>query len=218
MIGYQYDENFRLLGPVPLAPNPRGGFLVPALCTTVEPPTGYGVEEMPAFNEASQSWELVKSYYQLELEATYQEAVSPKGNPLYELDLNGDWVERDAAIVQAEDDVRILQDAYDSQLIILKQSMDATILEKAKEITKGSSLPSVQSFLQAYQLRVNAPEEYVSEGLIVRWAIDGYSVGDALDDVTKIEDYYKKVLIYLDKFREQTIGEYITAKNALPQP
>lgn len=219
-IGYMYDDTFRLIGPVPLASNPKryGEYLVPSNCTTIEPPTGYGEELTPAFNRGTGQWDLVKSYYALEMEDTYREAVSPTGAPLYEQDIEGNWILRDAAIVQAEDDANNAAANYDLELQNLKVSMDEAILNKAMEITKGTSLPSVQSFLSAYQLRALKPSEYVSEGLIVRWAIDTYALGDALDTDLKIEDYYSKILIYMDKFREEKIGEYLAAKAALPTP
>jgi len=220
MIGYQYSDDYRLIGPVPLASNPRkyGEYLVPANCTTIAPPSDYGQELEPAFNEATQEWELIKSVYQLNLEESYKESVSPTGSPLYEQNIDGDWVERDPAIVQAEDDQKNLEQNYANEVNRLKKLMDETIVEKAEEITKGTSIASVQAFLNAFQLRANAPSEYVNEGLIVRWAIDTYQLGDPLDTVEKIQTYYTKVLVYMDKFREAEITKYITAVSALPTP
>ena len=100
-IGYIYDDTFRLLGPTNLAPNPKryGEYLLPANCTTVEPPSGYDVTKVPSFNQDTNEWVLVKSYYQLQLEDTYAEAVTDLGTNLYEQDIEGNWIERAEQIV-----------------------------------------------------------------------------------------------------------------------
>lgn len=219
-IAYGYDNTFRLTGPIPMQKDPleAGRFLVPSNATTIEPPTGYDASQTPAFNPDTQQWSLVKSYYQLDLEASYSEICTAWGTALYEQDIDGNWSERDPAEVQAEDDAKIAQNDYEQSIKELKDNMDANIINKSAEITKGTSIESIQAFIQAYQLRANNPAEYVNDGLIVRWAIDIYALNDALDTEQKITEYYNKVLIYLDKFREQEIANYINAVAALSPP
>lgn len=97
----------------------------------------------------------------------------------------------------------------------LKETMDSNIMAKAMEISKGTTAESVQAFFQAFQIRASNPAEYTSEGLIVRYAITGYALNDALDTEAKITDYYNKILIEMDKYREAEISNYIAALAAL---
>jgi hypothetical protein len=62
---------------------------------------------------------------------------------------------------------------------------------------------------------MNNPAEYVNDGLKVFYPIDTYNLYDSLDTEAKITDYYKKVVIFLDKFREAEIANYLTQKAAL---
>lgn len=91
-----------------------------------------------------------------------------------------------------------------------KNNMDLNIFNKAKEISKGTSMESVQSFFQAFQIRAANPASYINSGLVVRYAIEGFELGDALDTEVKIVNYYNGILILMDKFRESEIANYIS--------
>ena len=169
-IGYMYDETFRLLGSIPLAPNPlqAGEYLTPARCTQVVPPTGYDASQVPIFNQDAQQWSLGKSHYQLGLEASYVEAVTGYGTALYEQNIEGNWSQRDPAEVAAEDAAKEAQQNYDLEIQNLKINMDTNIINKSAEITKGTSVESIQAFIQAYQLRANNASEYITQSQIRR--------------------------------------------------
>jgi hypothetical protein len=219
MIGYLYNNNFELSGSVVLRPNPLepNKYLTPANCTTVAPPN-YNQEQIPVFNVESQDWELGKSAYWYELQKMYSEAVTTHGVPLYEQDAQGQWVERSSSEVQLEISNKQAVIDYERAVEQAKKLMDDKILEKAKEVTKGTSVESVQAFTSAYQVRVNNAIDYVGEGLIVRYALEGYVLGEALDTEVKIRDYYNKLLVYLDKFREAEINKYIQTVSSLTNP
>lgn len=95
-----------------------------------------------------------------------------------------------------------------------KETMDANIRAKAASITKASSSESAQAFFQAFQIRASNPASYVNEGLIVRYAITGFNIDEALNTEQKITDYYNGLLIEMDKYREQEIVNYISILNS----
>lgn len=221
MLGYFYDsKNYRFSGVAVLQRNPKrkDEFLLAPNCTLIEPPQNYGPLEHPIFNADLQAWELGLSDYALELEAQKEHTVTSWGTPLYEKDINGNWIERDFSLVEAEDAAKEAAFNYENSLRDLKSVMDSAIIEKGMEITKGTSIESVQAFAQAFQLRASKASQYVNAGLKVYYPIDGYNLLDALDTEAKIADYYSKILIELDLFRETKIAEYIAAKALLTPP
>lgn len=219
-IGYFYDDNFRLAGTMPLQPNPKKPleFLVPSNCTTVEPPTGYTALEVPQFNQDANEWALIKSPYFYELQEVYSEARTVFGVPLYEQDSEGVWIERNQAEVDAEVAAFQAQADYDKAVSDAKELMDQNIINKALEITSASSLESAQAFMSAYQVRAFNPAGYVAAGLIVRYELAGYTLGQALDTEALIKSYYTDILVYIDLFREAEINNYISTIGALTPP
>ena len=121
--------------------------------------------------------------------------------------VDGEYVEHDATEVAVQ--------TLGARKHLLKLIMNGSIISKGQEMTGGNTKESIQAFVSAYQLRANNASEYVAEGLTVGYAVTGYTVGDALDTDIKINEYYTKVLIEMDKFRNAEIVIYLTAKAAL---
>lgn len=219
MIGYFYEpQTYRFTGVSTLQRNPKRKetFLVPPNCTLVKPPEDYTPLQHPIFNADTNTWYLGKSQYALSLDTQKEFAETAFGTPLYEKNINGDWVERRTIDVEAEDKAKEIQMNYETAVAVLKNTMDTAIVSKAFEITKATSIESAQAFIQAYQLRAANPELYTIAGLRVYYPIENFSLLDNLDTAEKIRTYYTSVLIELDLFREEKILEFITQKNALP--
>ena len=132
-----------------------------------------------------------------------------KGIALEEFNSNGELVRRN------EDDINADIAEFDRNLKIfkLKGAMDFNIVNKIFEITGASTKESAQAFVSSYEIKKNNPAEYINDGLVVHYAIGNYSIGDALDTEEKIREYYNKLLIIMDKFRDAEIATYIAGKN-----
>lgn len=209
-IAYTYDPiSFKFKGIVTMPKNPMRAneYLKPSNATTVPIPS-YSNLEYPVFNIGTSTWSLIPSDYALSLEASKEEDRTILGTQKYELDINGDWVARDQADIDLEDASK--QKAID--IMLLKNTMDTNIVNKALEITKASSIESATAFISAYQVRANNAASYENDGLIVLYAIDGFILYGALDTTQKIQDYYNGLLILLDKFRNTEINTYLAAK------
>jgi hypothetical protein len=125
---------------------------------------------------------------------------------------NSNETEVDAFLSSVSDALLAAKKDKAAQLEAIKKTMDQNIINEAMAVTGATSIESAQAFVQAFQLRMANPAEYVNEGLKVYYAIDTYSLGEDLDTETKITDYYKKVVVYLDKFREAEIASYLSQK------
>ena len=219
MIAHNFDFDGYYSGSQPAQKNPvrPGEFIVGANQTLVSPPdpASYTADQIPIFNEALEQWELVNSPEKVANDNALFALVNEEGVFLYEDDGNGVPVERDAQ--EVADETQAIIDARDKseQLLSIKTAMDNNIFDKAAEITKGTSMESVQAFTQAFHLRSNNGAEYVADGLIVRYAWGTYGLGDPLDTAQKIEEYYTGIMIELDKFREAEITTYLTARAAI---
>lgn len=213
MIAYCYDYQGYFTGVTSMQRNPirKNEFLVPANATLIAPPTGYDETKKPMFNQDIGTWILVDSPLKLEQDKQLLELTNEYGVNLYELGEDGLPVLRD------EDEVLSETEAITKDLQIgeLKRIMDSNIISKALEVTNTTSIESAQAFVQAFTLRMNNPEEYINDNLKVFYPIDNYNLYDILDTELKITDYYKKVLILLDKFRETEITNYLTQKSLL---
>jgi hypothetical protein len=213
---YRYDDNGHYTGTVKGQKNPIRvwEYLQPINTTDIAPPSEYTIEQIPKFNKISGEWELVKSQYKKDLEASQLEEVNEYGVLLNEM-IDDEVVPRDPQIIQSETDIIIQQEAteqLEAEIQAIKNTMDQNIITEAMAVTGASSTESAQAFIQAYQLRMANPAEYVNEGLKVYYPIDTYILGEDLDTEAKITDYYKKVTIYLDKFREAEIASYLSQK------
>lgn len=213
MIAYCYDYQGYFTGVTSMQRNPirKNEFLVPANATLIAPPTGYDETKKPMFNQDSGAWVLVDSPLKLAQDKQLLELTNEYGVNLYELGEDGLPLLRDEAEVLAETEAI----TKNLQIAELKRVMDTNIVNKAKEVTRATSTESAQAFIQAFTLRMNNPAEYVNDGLKVFYPIDTYNLYDSLDTEAKITDYYKKVVIFLDKFREAEIANYLTQKAAL---
>lgn len=237
MVVYNYDNEGLYTGPSvpPVNPKQPEQFLKPAMCTEVAPPEGYPVEQIPKWDGSS--WSLVESPYKIaqdaelarqEEEAAIQaaeaqreihrqnaEALDENGIMLYHVseDANGDIVTVAKTAQELADELAARQDAEarGSLLSTLKQN----IMNKGAEITGGIDADSIAAFFQAYQLRAANPAEYIADGLTANYAVTGYAVNDALDTEAKITDYYNKVMVEMDKFREAEYAAYKAALAAL---
>lgn len=216
---YAYNERGIFTAVVAGQKNPKkqNEFLQPANTTTIAPPEEYSINEVPSFDEDLGQWVLIKSDYKINLDAAKLEEVNEYGVLINE-EVNGEVVARPQAEVDAENAEVIA--AREAEALIeatktLKLTMDQNILDKAREITLGTSSESMQAFVQAFSLRANNPEEYINDGLQVHYATAGYALGDPLDTEVKITDYYTKIMVELDKFRNAEIEAYLAAKAAL---
>lgn len=215
MIAYIFDGNGYFVGVSSAQENPKkvGEYLKPSNGTFIAPPDSgsYPSDKEPLFNEDLEQWELVDSRQKIETDEQLLELKNQYGVNLYKTDNNGNVVPKDTAEVDAEVDAI----GSDYKLEDARALMDSNILNKAMDITKGTNLPSVQSFLQAYQLRANNPANYVSAGLKVYYAKDTFNIGDNLDTEQKIKDYYNAILIEMDLYRESEIANYLATKASL---
>lgn len=219
MIAYTYDLQGYFTGVTVAQRNPKkiGAWLLPADSTFVEVPDSstYTADEIPLFNEDTQTWALVDSLEKVDNDNKLLTVTNEYGILLYVEDENGKPVLRPQAEVDTETDAYIAERNLSEGLSDIKSTMDTNIILKAMEITKGTSVESVQAFMSAFQLRAANPAEYVNEGLQVYWPIDEYALLSSLDTEAKITGYYNKVLIYIDKFRQAEINTYVAAKAAL---
>ena len=220
MLIYLYDNNFLYAGFMEAPRNPirKGEFLPPDNATTIAPPNNYTINEIPKFDIDFNDWYLVESPYKIaqdkEIEELKQkQLITPNeyGVALYELDTNGNVVERDPAIIEAENNQAIKE----INIFDLKKVMDDNIINKAREVTGGSSLESIQAFISSYQLKAGNSSEYVSDGLVAHYTNGNYTKGDSLDTEAKISEYYKGLLLLLDKHRDTEIAAYLAAKAVL---
>lgn len=215
MIAYSYDNNGIYTGTVAMQKHPlkSSEYLVPMNATMIEPPdvSTYSADKVPSFNQDTQSWVLVESPQKIEEDKAKLDLENSYGVKLYEKDIEGNVIAREASIVEEETLNIYKEDKYIEEKMI----MDTNILNKVKEVTNASTPESAQAFISSYQVRVNNAADYVNEGLIVRYALDAYALNDALDTEAKIVDYYNKLLVHIDKFREQAIATYITNKQAI---
>ncbi len=237
MIVYNYDNDGLFTGPSvpPVNPKQPDQFLKPARCTEVAPPEGYPIEQIPKWDGSS--WSLVESPYKIaqdaelarqqeeaaiqaaeaqrEIHRQNAETLDANGIPLYHVsyDENGDVVTVAKTAQELADELAAKQDeeARGNLLFTLKQN----IMNKGAEITGGIDADSIAAFFQAYQLRAQNPAEYLADGLTANYAVTGFAQGDALDTEAKITDYYNKVMIEMDKFREAEYAAYQTALAAL---
>lgn len=212
-IAYGFSENGYFTGIVPMQRNPLklGDFLLPSNATLVAPPTGYTEDKQPKFNQDLGTWVLVESEYKLALDAEKLQLTNEYGVSLYEEDIQGGAVLRDSAEVDAETNIIIKSRQIDE----LKNVMDANIINKAFELTGATSIDSASAFFQGYTLRASSPAEYLSEGLVAHYAIGNYVLGDALDTIAKITEFYNLINIAMDKYRNSEINNYIAARNLL---
>lgn len=221
MIVYLFDQDGFYCGVQTAQVDPKNPAqrLMPANATQVAPPTGYPVEQCPKWNGSAwvldtapktiaEQVELAR--LQEEVKQQNLEATNEYGIRLYE-EVNGEVVLRNSAAVQAEVDLVLTDLQKQSLLSTLKQN----IINKGAEITGGIDSESIAAFFQAYQLRAANPASYIADGLAVKYAVTGYAVNDALDTEAKITDYYNKVMIEMDKFREAEYATYQTALAAL---
>ena len=211
-IAYGFNEKGYFTGIVPMQRNPirKTEFLAPSNATLVQPPTGYTEEQQPMFNEDLQVWLLVESEYKINLDAEKLQLVDEYGVHLYEEDMDGNIIQRPVEDVQADGELIIKEIAIRE----LKNVMDSNIINKALEITRGSSIESASAFFQGYILRASNAAEYVNDGLIVHYSYGNFSLGEALDTETKIVEYYNSLNILMDKFRNSEINNYLAAKLA----
>lgn len=221
-LAYSYDPiSLKFVGIAPMQPHPTrpGEYLVPAHSTLVEPPSDYTPMQTPIYNLATKTWSLVQSDLSISIEKERLNARSLEGNLLYEYNLDGELVERDPAIVKAEDDAKKEKRDYNNNVRELKMTMDRNIFLKGQEVTKGSGMTEVQTFITSFQLKRDNASEYINDGLLVRYPWGLYEIGDPLNMEQKIYEYYNGVLVMLDKFRDAEIAAYLTAKAALgPDP
>lgn len=212
-IAYGYNSQGYFTGVIPMQRNPfkAGEFLLPAMATLVEPPTGYTEDQQPKFNLDTEQWELVESQYKKALDAEKMQLTNEYGVNLYEDDGLGNVILRDNAEVQSEVDEIIKQ----NQLADIKNTMDNNIVNKAFELTGASSIESASAFFQGYTLRANNASEYINEGLMAHYAIGAFALGDALDTEAKISEYYNLINITMDKFRNSEINNYLAAKTTI---
>jgi hypothetical protein len=213
---YIYDEDTKeFLGTTQGQKNPRNkiDFLQPAHTTTLAPPTEYSVNEVPVFSLNLGVWKLTTSQYKLDLDTSTLKETNGYGVLLNEGEL-GAVVPRSTEEIDAETDAIIAAEVSTDlaeEKEILRSTMDTNIVVKAVEITGGTNLDSIQAFLQAFNLRAFSPDSYVDAGLVVFYAIDGYTKGSALDTSEKIKDYYTKILVEVDIFRNNEISNYLAA-------
>ena len=222
MIAHNFDFDGYFAGSEPAQKNPivQGQFLLGPNQTLVAPPDAgsYTADQIPIFNEDLEQWELVDSPEKIANDNALFALTNEEGVLLYEDDGNGIPVARDQADVDAETQAIVDARALSENLGNIRETMDNNIIVKAMEITKGTTIESVQAFTQAFHLRANNPAEYVAEGLVVRYAWGSYAIDDALDTEAKISEYYSGIMIELDKFREAEIATYLAAKFALENP
>lgn len=230
MIVYHYDTEKLLTGDSIAQENPvrDASYLIPANSTTVEPMTEYTGDEIPKYDVVAGTWSLIPSQSKIDADALEekeaQEAadllatenaeklaeVNEHGVLLYD-NVDGTAVARTATAILEETNVIVLE----LQLVGLKDTLDAAILEQAMTVTKGTGVDSVTAFIQAYQLRSLNPSLYLESDLMVRYPTEGFVVGDLLDTELKITTHYNAVMIELDLFREAKIAEYLIQKNAI---
>lgn len=218
---YIYDEqNKQFNGMTQGQKNPKNvGFLQPANSTLLAPPTEFSINEVPTYNLESGAWELGVSQYKKDLNEALLSEENEHGFKIYEL-VNEEVVARDAVILQAEIDAKLLEESLRQSQVDLENMrlvMDTNIITKAADITKGTTTESIQAFTSAFQLRASNPGSYTSAGLKAYYAIDTFAVLDALDTEAKISQYYSAVLVELDLFREAEIAKYLTEKALLEQ-
>jgi len=235
MIVYSYDEFLLYTGAsvAPVNPKRPTESLVPAYSTEVEIPTGYTIDEWPLYDLDLKTWSLVPSPYKqaqdadlaeqvLDAEAVAEEAqrvldvensnkTTAEGIYLFVEQPDGSFYEKTAQELADETAAFLASQA----LLALKVAMDTNIITKAAEITLGTTTESIQAFTSAFTLRAQNPAEYTTDGLLVYYATVGYALGDALDTEVKIVEYYNKIMIELDKFRNAEIAAYLAAKAAL---
>ena len=213
MIVYFYDNEGYFSGKRLAQKHPfKNEYLLPLNSTMLAPPQDYSINEEPVFN--GNSWDLTTSRAKLaeENELTTQEdalleKVNSYGVKEYFRNDLGRVVLRPQEEIDAENQVII----DDINATNRKIALDNVIIEEAKRVTRAGDKDSAQAFVQAYQLRMTYPADYVSKNLMVFFAIGQYALYEPLDTIEKIADYYKQVLIYLDDFREEEIRKYITA-------
>jgi len=212
---YIYDEQTKQFnGMTQGQKNPkREGFLQPANSTSVAPPAEFSVNEVPVYNIISGAWELKVSQYKKDLDKALINEVNGYGVKLNE-EVDGAVVPKAQNVVDTETDNIILvqnEKELEEQKQNLKNMMNYNIEIKARLITGGSSLESIQAFMSAFSLRAFSPSLYANEGLVVYYAIEGYTKGEALDTEFKITDYYTKVLVEIDLYRNAEINTYLQA-------
>lgn len=213
MIAYQYDQDGYFVGVISCQKNPikKSEYLLPVNSTFVQPPTGYTEDKIPVFNNDLGQWVLVSSPLKIQENLNLLKLTNEFGVSLYFSDDEGNAVLRSVEDVEAESNIIKKQRDID----FLKNQMDFKIFQKAQEVTKGSSMESIQAFVSSYQLRSSNASEYVNDGLKAHYTYGNFAQGDLLDTETKIQEYYKSLLILLDKFRETEINNYLIAKAAL---
>lgn len=235
MVIYLYDENYFYTSAAVAPVNPKrpSESLPPMNSTEVKPPEGYAVELIPLFNFENSTWSLVDSPYKIAadeqlakeeadaladaeeaqraLDVVNSNKTTDSGIYLFKELPDGSFYEKTAEEVATEEQALLDYTA----LLTIRNTMNYNIITKAKEITLGTTTESMQAFTAAFNLRATNPAEYVAEGLQVHYAITGYVLGSALDTVEKVTEYYTKILIELDKFRNSEINNYLAAKAAL---
>lgn len=95
------------------------------------------------------------------------------------------------------------------------KTMDDNLSTEILSVFGTLDRDSANAFAKSWELKKNNAAEYTTEGLVALEAIAGFAINDSLDTEQKIRDYYTEKcnqLIVFDKFRDNEIKTYLTAK------